>query len=158
MASAQTVMEIMQSWIDKGKLTNNNFDKFICYWIAFNCYYANKTQIYGAERKMIHALKNDNECVDMFKEIYKNGAYSHLFAKLIEISPVYENIPNSNKNSSKLKKISFANIIETLYLVRCNLFHGSKAQEKDRDIEVIAAAAPILELIVEKFCSNFPNL
>lgn len=38
-----------------------------------------------------------------------------------------------------------------LYQVRCNLFHGNKAYERDSDQEVIANAAKAMTLIMEAY-------
>ena len=38
-----------------------------------------------------------------------------------------------------------------IYQIRCNLFHGGKELYSDRDITLVAEAATILKLFLEKY-------
>ena len=46
--------------------------------------------------------------------------------------------------------LDWAHTLETLYRVRCNLFHGEKALDSENDREIVRAAYNILALFARK--------
>ena len=48
-------------------------------------------------------------------------------------------------------------LFQTLYTVRCNLFHGSKSTNNKRDIALIRTSATILQIYLQPFTPVFDN-
>lgn len=155
MADTSVVMTIMNDWIEKGDTSSSHFDQFICYWIAFNCYYANKTE-HDSDRKAIHRLKSSTDVIYLFEELSKRN--ESVLEKLREISPVRDDREGSGKSPCHIKDLSFSEVIDLLYQVRCNLFHGIKNLGTERDNKVVSACAPVLGVLVKEFRNKFPNL
>ncbi len=44
MSSITKIISIASRWIEKAELEENAFDKFIFYWISFNCFYVTMTK------------------------------------------------------------------------------------------------------------------
>lgn len=117
---------------------------------------------------------NNKEIVDKQFEKFVNVTKKDLFdesfiIKLIKLNEYYEiinelNLPNCNKSKiyKKLKngiiselvnkttmELNFSKIQDVLYSIRCNLFHGGKSPYDQKDIEIINAALPFLNLFLK---------
>ncbi|MBX3711862.1 MAG: hypothetical protein KF800_07875 [Lysobacter sp.] len=47
-------------------------------------------------------------------------------------------------------KLTWPELLRTIYLVRCNLFHGAKSPRNDRDRNLVHACDKILRLFIER--------
>jgi hypothetical protein len=147
MAAASTTTSIINNWIQKGNDEHDIFNKFICYWISFNCYYTSKTGK-SSDRKALNTLKDYHPIEEQFKELVEK--HEVLFQELISQCPILDESAKP-KPPLKFDEITISNIFDLLYRVRCNLFHGNKDTNNKRDIEVMSAALPVLELIAKEF-------
>ena len=62
--------------------------------------------------------------------------------RLKRIARDYVNINNSNKNP----KERIQSLFQSMYRVRCNLFHGTKNPDIERDYRLVESSAEILEI------------
>ena len=147
MAASQTIRGIANSWIRKGDAEANIFNKFICYWIAFNCFYNSWTGK-DTDAKAITALTTDQMLTQTFRATI-NGNTIPLYNRLRAVCPI-----RKVSDPAKFKTISsisnFSQVTRVLYQVRCNLVHGGKGEEIVRDRDVVKAATPVLELVVKE--------
>ncbi len=128
----------------------DTFTPFIMYWIAFNCLYNICRNKYEHERigaycgKRVKILKRYNAFKQKEIAIFMNGAVYDMwgddqgkckmrYQKLVE-------------NDEKDKIIA---LFKTMYQVRCNLFHGSKRIDDNRDKELVKSATVILKGYLE---------
>ncbi len=68
MANSKTIKFIAKGWITKGDNEINPFNKFICYWISFNCFYSVKTGIRN-DTNALEALCKDYSITQSYKSI-----------------------------------------------------------------------------------------
>lgn len=141
MANPTIVKLIMNNWIEKSESEKQPFNKYIALWIAFNAYYSSATNE-NFEKDSITKIK----CQSELKQYYLSIANSEEITNLLSVSPII-NMKN-NKAVIINGKEDYSSIIETLYQIRNNLFHGSKTDHIERDEEVVTAALPILKKIV----------
>ncbi|MCP6718953.1 MAG: HEPN domain-containing protein [Patescibacteria group bacterium] len=148
MSSTSNYQKIIETWIKKGDLENDSFSRFICYWIAFNCWLYTKTNEVHDRVALSKLYQQEYLFKDFQKLVTKN---ENLFAELVKVCPIENNrIGNINKPINDVEK--FNEVVDVLYEIRCNLFHGSKTDTNKRDIEVAKAATPVLEVIVKNIC------
>lgn len=145
MADYKTVKSIVSSWIDKGNLEENQFNKFLSYWIAFNCFYYHRTELTG-DSKALKALASD-PAIRATLRILQTPQEIHKLQKLRGVCPIVKVTNGIEYNFKNLESLS--QIFKVLYQIRCNLFHGGKGESVKRDKEVIQAANPVLELITK---------
>lgn len=147
MAAASTTTSIIKNWIQKGDNEQDIFNKFICYWISFNCFY---TSITGNpyDKQALDALKTYQPIEEPFKKLIEK--HKALFQNLLSVCPILDESAKP-KPPLVFNEITISNIFDLLYRVRCNLFHGNKDTNNKRDIDVVSAALPVLELIVKEF-------
>lgn len=150
MSNPSTVKAIIDSWVQKSELETNAFNKYISLWIAFNAYFSSATnEIY--ERDAIKKIKDNNK----LEQWYLSIANSKEVSILLAISPLL----NIKKNEEVVStRENYSSIVETLYQIRNNLFHGNKSEHVERDTDVINAALPILKKLVIHCQTNFDQL
>lgn len=145
MASIDRVISISSRWFEKGEKEENSFDKFISYWISFNCFYATMTNTKG-DRK---ALENLIESINLHS--YYDSAFISKHEKELSEMKSLKEIKDNREGSNKFSVISdafkFEEIIWALYQVRNNLFHGSKLDNDSRDKDVVEKSVPVLKII-----------
>ena len=146
----------IKEWIRRSdREENKDFvdigDKFISLWIAFNAWL--KSQF--GEKKCDRDLKNNlisfSPIESVFNEFKKDNKE---LAKLRNYR-----IKNMKFPEDELKKISydgsFKSLIEVLYEIRCNLFHGRKdINDDEKDIKLVYLAYDILLPLFKKYLSN----
>jgi hypothetical protein len=147
MAAGITTTSIIKNWLQKGDNEKDNFNKFLCYWISFNCYY---TSITGNpyDKQALDALKLYQPIEEPFRRLIEN--HNVLFQDLLSVCPIIDEAIKP-KPPLIFNQITISNTFDILYRVRCNLFHGNKDINDKRDIEVVSAALPVLELIAKTF-------
>ncbi|MGB3948425.1 MAG: hypothetical protein WBM13_10600 [Bacteroidia bacterium] len=145
MASYTTVKTIANNWIKKGNSETNEFNKFICYWIAFNCFYNHRTNM-NSDRAGINKLKVDRAILATYNSIV--GLSTTELNALKSICPIW-NLKNSSKNCTINNISNFSEVVDVIYQIRCNLFHGGKGETDTRDIQVITNATPVLVIITK---------
>ncbi|HKC68417.1 MAG TPA: hypothetical protein VKG26_09310 [Bacteroidia bacterium] len=146
MAAYSTVKSIANNWIIKGNVETNEFNKFICYWISFNCFYNHRTNSSG-DRTAINKLINDSNVTMSYNGAITTETQSLLY-NLKNVCPVY-NLKNPSQGVNITDTSNFAQVVNVIYQIRCNLFHGGKGETDVRDLLVINAATPVLEFVVK---------
>ncbi len=130
--------DLVSEWFDRYEMAD--FDRFIYLWISFNAWLARESN-----------ENTDRDMIDWFKE-----NYNHTFEKARESNPemceaidwFIENGIKNMKTKGIYKPASdedFENIVEVIYQVRCNLFHGSKSRDAAIDRQAVANATTLLD-------------
>ncbi len=153
MASAEITCGIMNDWIKKGENEQEDVNKFICYWIAFNCYYVAVTT--ETERTAIKMIIQDSDTKEIFNRVYKQ--YKNEFDKILSLKSIKDERPKKN-NQVKIEVVDLSTVMWCLYQVRCNLFHGNKGLNSKRDKEILSITTPILRYLVKEFFEKLPPM
>ena len=163
-----TGYEKLKSWYEYGIKTNDPFFiKFMALWIYFNHQYRiyaeyedkNSNICYRNERDQITCWcqKNKNKLLKKMDKVFSSP-----FIKIFLNSPLKEYKGNDKFIATKKRKENHTNLIygteeekiialfQTLYTVRCNLFHGSKDTGDINDVNLVQNSGEILELLLEK--------
>ena len=147
-----------------GKVKDDFFTKFMMHWIAFNWIYSKYDIRNKKHPREIDAILN---CVSSNMSIFKR--YNAFACKEIDVflqSPINDertgniktDIWNVLKNERKKDDERILALFESLYKVRCNLFHGSKSIRNDRDIELVKASSVILEGYLNELLDEYKNM
>jgi hypothetical protein len=137
-----------QEYIDDG-------DRFISLWIAFNSWL--KKEFGKAEKDftLIKRIKDSPKVQAAFENMKNEEEFAQLLHQLKVRSPVVDmRFPD---NSAKVKSYEgdLGSLMEVLYLVRCNLFHGQKsAEENNRDFELVVLSYHVLLPFFKKLLYN----
>jgi len=104
------------------------------------------------DRDLIKDTKALNEMIDVFNDSKENDMpFKNNLNKLRKYS-IADMREISNANRTKKYDGTFESLIDTIYQIRCNLFHGRKNPEEDKnDYELICLAYGILLSLFEKY-------
>lgn len=130
---------------ERGHHIIDDGDRFISLWIAFNGWMRGKFGEDKGDRNQIESVK----CMRDFKEVFNqlrgnNLAFKECLDKLEGLSVVNMQFKKNREDVYRYDG-TFESLIEVIYQVRCNLFHGRKDIDEDKkDIELVSLAYRIL--------------
>ena len=124
--------------------------KFMTHWIAFNWLYSECR----SSSRTLESEAIEKYCEKHYSELSKFNAFASPAITVFQERPVHDVFKgrvtaegtdryNSLIHDTGLKQLT--SLILTIYHVRCNLFHGSKSLNLDRDVELVRASSIILE-------------
>ena len=164
----------LNAWYKFGVEHNNPFFiKFMTLWFAFNCMYKKYPGIHTYKDEKSNEIKTRDDveyekinewCNDEINKKKLQLLHNKIFkSPLIEIFKEKPVIDMKKGFETKANKKNFNNLIssnydnqihglfQTMYQIRCNLFHGSKSPDDNRDLELVRCSGEILELCLNAF-------
>lgn len=138
---------IIRTWYQRAQSADDTFDKFIYLWIAFDAFainYSEKEWHYQVRKVM----EEDSMLTNCYASLMKNNDFLREIRKLQEQCPVYDtrkkflNNPKYSKTISDLN--NFKEVLDVIYKIRNNLFHGGKSPDEERDKRLVSLAFNIL--------------
>lgn len=142
-----TDMEYALEWyrygLEKG---DDSIVKFMMHWIAFNWLYSEYRN--NDERANIRAF-----CKDHYDKLSRYNPFTTGAYFVFEDGPVRDETRGEIKRvmtlydnlTKKTGEVRVESLLQTIYQVRCNLFHGSKSLHNPRDLELVRSSAIIME-------------
>jgi len=142
----ERIKSLIKTWNSKAEQETDIFSKFVFLWFCFNAWLSYESNR-DNDRDMINWLKNAYNhpalCV-AFENIRNSGVID----ELVNLSPIRGDLSQSRQDRRSNIEIrdnqDFQNIVEALYRIRCNLFHGRKDADDERDQKLVRACANIL--------------
>ncbi|MGV9170793.1 MAG: hypothetical protein ACOC38_12755 [Promethearchaeia archaeon] len=130
--------DFVSEWYDRYELAD--FDKFIYLWISFNAYLSQRS-----------GETSGRNMIEWFKENQKSR-YLELLQKDEKLRDAVDwfvgqgvtNMKSGDYYKPENEK-DFENIVEVIYQVRCNLFHGSKSRDATIDRDIVVNATKVLD-------------
>lgn len=156
----------------------SGFFSFFTLWMAFNGWMACVTDA-ANDAKMINALADHQRLVDRFSELMQHCPDFHekvlAFAKMWPVINVRDlrwklgcdafsrysreqlmeevickGVKHRPEGWSDGADPTWPQLLKTIYLVRCNLFHGTKSPQNSRDHKLVVASDQILRMFIER--------
>jgi hypothetical protein len=123
------------------------FDRFICLWISFNAWGIHESRK-ETDRDMVEWAKEN----DLLKRTFNALATEHGFHVTLERLRNMCPIPRHRKWKGSDKAIikdprKWDEVLEVIYVIRCNLFHGRKSLQNIPDIQLVDFAYEILSRV-----------
>jgi hypothetical protein len=144
---AGEVRELVREWYVAsmgGRLGAGPFSAFITVWIALNALYSLRFDDIEGDRDQIRAFARWDRAVKEHKKLLEISDYPEAIRILAERGVF-------NFRRGRMVEIrdrdDLGQILEAVYQVRCNLFHGRKSSENMRDQDLAEAS----RLIVYRF-------
>lgn len=141
------------------------FFQFIAVWIAFNALYVS-TSISSRGNEKSNKRTSDKAQVQCFAGIAKvrdwhlhlvrvDGDYKKAIAKLAATGVLDMNSWKFNKKVEGITDFDNLNeVLNCVYQVRCNLFHGGKPPENPRDRELVSCSYTIISKLIQPFLNQ----
>ena len=120
-------------------------DRFISLWIAFNGWMRGKFGEDMGDRNQIESVKRMRDFKDIFNQLKEEDlSFKKRLDKFECLSVVNMQFKNGREDIYRYDG-SFESLIEVIYQVRCNLFHGRKNIDEDKkDFELVKLSYRIL--------------
>ena len=155
--------QLIHLWYWKAT-TEDYFSKFIFLYLAFDATLRKKYFVNSmTDRDGITSLKNALQVKREYLKVIKleGTVLDELNSLIRELNK--SPLKNISRNNGKIEEITIKNIddwdniIEFIYVVRNNLFHGEKSPESFRDIIMVKFAYILLKQLVELLISYEPS-
>lgn len=133
-------------------------DRFISLWIAFNAWMKGKYGEDSSDRYLIDQVKSSNELQNMYRYLIDNsGDFSDNLGKIKRYTVSNMRFVNDESRVRKYDD-TFESLIEVIYQIRCNLFHGRKNISEDKkDFELVCLAYAILLPLLKTCLGEYGN-
>lgn len=157
---AKQTKDIVLKWYYRAQL--DYFDTYINLFIAYNAWFKKVTKE-SKDRAAINKLK---ERAGIWDEYLAGETMIRLTEHLAEIVDItnhtpLENLTGDNKHWDGIVKNTndWQSLIEYWYRIRCNLFHGEKSPEDQREAKLVKLAYESLNIfmgeIIDRMEKNF---
>ncbi len=140
-------------WLERGNQEIDPIDSFSNYWRGFNNLYFGVAN--GPERDKIRVFLCRNiseENADTILQSHANEISYLLSQPVIDMRgngrDTAGNIQAFNNENNSLLKLQ--EVFMIIYQVRCNLEHGQKSPNRDRDILLCQNASPLVGDIISR--------
>lgn len=127
----------------------DTFDRFVSLWIAFNAW---GSYVFGKDndRSMLEDAKKDQRLTDSFGRLLQEQSFVHELEAMKANCPVGRNRPYRGQDTATITDVTnFSEVLEVVYVVRCNLLHGEKSFGDTRDRALVSGAFEILKRVFE---------
>jgi hypothetical protein len=148
---ATEVRELTREWFMAargGQLGGGRFSTFICVWIAFNALYAMRFDDGDGDKNQVRAFAKWERAVKQHHKLLAIPDYT------VAIATLAERGVHNFRNESTIQvhdPRDLVQVLDAVYQVRCNLFHGRKSAAAMRDRALVEAS----RLIVYRFVAAF---
>jgi hypothetical protein len=148
-----------KEWLRRSRRTGSgldNGDRFICLWIAFNGWTRKEFGEHLSDLNQRDLLKQHDDFKQVFTELQsESSSFSRNLDKLIGYQVANMRYPN-DENRIRQYDGSFESLIDVLYNVRNNLFHGRKnPTEEKKDFELVVLSLRILRKLFTEYLRQF---
>lgn len=130
---------------ERGQELIDDGDRFISLWIAFNGWMSGKFVKDVGDRCQLESVKKMQDFKEVFSKLKTEDSDFRGYLEELEKLPVVDMRFRNNREDIHIYDGTFESLIDVIYQVRCNLFHGRKEiDENKKDIELVSLAYRIL--------------
>lgn len=150
-----------KGWLERaerGDRIIDDGDRFIALWIAFNGWMSGKFGKAMTDKDKIESVKRMQEFKEVFNHLREgNLAFRESLDKLEGMSVVDMQFRKDREQVYRYDG-TFESLIEVIYRVRCNLFHGRKDIDEDKkDFKLVELSYRILLPLFKAYLSTNPS-
>ena len=147
-----------EKWLKRAEDNDRDFDKadsFIALWIAFNGWMRGKFGENKKDWELVRDIKRFEEMKNIYNRLKEsNENLKNMLQELSTHSVVNMQFINDRTKDRKYTN-TYESLIDTIYQIRCNLFHGRKGtQETEEDYTLICLVHDILLPIFKECIST----
>jgi hypothetical protein len=149
--SDQQIKNLFKVWLKKSRRKSDHFSKFLFLWICFNAWIAYKSRE-DSGRDMINWLVRQNSQSSDLVECFEACKNKRTFVDILKIFAAKSPFKDSREKRPDINvkdENDFENIVNAIYRIRCNLFHGSSVAHENETQAVIALSTRILNEWIE---------
>lgn len=150
-----------EKWLERAERKENETidicDKFISLWIAFNGWMKSKFGEPIKDSTLITRLKDFQDIKKVFDQLQQQDqTYISNLRELRRYTVLDMRYADDIKRNKEFDG-SFNSLIDVIYQVRCNLFHGRK-DDDNKDLHLITLSYNILLPLFKKYLELYEHL
>lgn len=135
-------------WKIKATKAKDPWIIFVLYYFIFDAYLTHESQSGEDARKKRWFFDNNNSLKDSFSGCWKTELLPNVLA-LKSLSPIKDMRPGSITTVSLNDENNIEEIINFIYQIRCNLFHGSKDIMDSNDANLVFFGGEFLKNAID---------
>jgi len=149
----------IREWLKRAERGENepvdDADRFISLWIAFNGWLKKEYGENTSDREMVKRAQGNKTLKEIFRKLPASDRdFMTNLNQLMEYIIIDMRDP-SNEQRGKRCTGDYESFLDTIYQIRCNLFHGRKNFEEDqKDKELVILALKLLRPLFKKHLEN----
>lgn len=137
-------------WWLRAKNETDIWIKFFLYWMMFDAYITEGSGSSSDQKKIRWFIDNDNEIKELIPGYWGNLPDNYSIQILKASSPLIDTRPDRIGKRHFLNDPSnLEEVVNFIYHIRCNLFHGSKDLQQGRDEALVMAAGNLIKKLVD---------
>ena len=144
------VAQLIRTWYDiaDGQSPGNPdmFFRFISIWVAANALYASRHSNERSDAKQILRFASDPDVVDRHRQLLDSDESYKAALAVIKERGVSD--PRGGRKRTIQDERNVLEVLQSVYQVRCNLFHGGKLPGNVRDERLVDAAYAVTSLLI----------
>ncbi len=148
----------IREWLKRAERENepvDDADRFISLWIAFNGWLKKECGENTNDREMVKRAKGNKTLKEIFGELSDSDrGFKTNLSQLMRYIVIDMRDPSDEQRKKRCTG-DYESFLDTIYQIRCNLFHGRKNFEEDKkDRELVTLALKLLRPLFKKLLEN----
>jgi hypothetical protein len=144
----QETRELITQWSSRAANEADPFVKFFIYYMCLDAWMTSESGHDSDSQKKKWLIEIDNTLRQHWSDIPEN---EKPLLRLTQIEKVGDMRPKHRGNYKHLKDVNnLKQVVDFIYQVRCNLFHGGKSSVKIHDQELVELSSAILKHWIER--------
>lgn len=152
------IKQLIKDWHNnKAKNEQDPYFRFMCHWICFNAWLDHESG-QATDRKMINWLKQQSpassDLIKSYEQMKQTTVGLRELKNLTNYLPITD--PRGSRPVITISDVNDRdNIIEAIYKIRCNLFHGSKSPGNSKDKKLVSCVNLIMTKWIGDLVAGF---
>lgn len=151
------IKDLVKDWhCNKAKNEQDPFYRFMCHWICFNAWLDHQSGKY-TDRQMLNWLKeqsvDSSDIIASYEAMKLTTIGNQNLTVLVSMGPILDGKGREDIVMASIDDRD--NIIEAIYRIRCNLFHGGKRSSDTRDTKLVSCVNHIMTKWVDDLIASW---
>jgi hypothetical protein len=142
------IRDIVTGWHSRAQLEDDDISRFVFLWFCISAWLAYESGK-DIDRNMIEWLIDRHTTPPQLRVAFDKAMLSDSFPSHVQALVVQSPITGTGRRhrppARAESRDDFAGVVECLYRIRCNLFHGGKSVANPRDQQLVQSSAQILD-------------
>lgn len=139
--------KLIKAWVARARLENDAYVRFFILYMCVDAWMTASTSKDSDQQKLKWLKTSDN----VLKKYWNNTPHKNVPLNGIKAMGQIEYLlPSKRGQHEQLNDIEdFSQVVDILYQIRCNLFHGGKSPNNRRDSRLVWLSANVLQTWLE---------
>jgi len=149
------VRRLVTQWYGKARREADEFSEFVFLYFCFNALISNLSGKYNDRQALDWTYDNANPIRDAYEFFLQHKSIDDCVARLRRLPPIPTHRPPPAPEFLVVPDTgTMREVLNYVYQVRCNLFHGRKDPQDQWDVAYVRACNAILKPLIRRVISQ----